>query len=273
MRAHLALALVAGAALGGCLVLTDLSGLAGDPAPDPVEPTDAATEAAQDGAPGDDAGTDGRTDGDADATSPFCATHPGHTACLDFDDGVLPADWVVDVTGGALSWSSTRAVSPPGALFSTQPRRPTIKSKAMLRKRMDTSFRHTVVEFDLYVEPPAWQAGDVNAGVFEISFFSSTVSGGIAVSIGQSYVTIGAPEGSVQSNMPLPFGEWVHAKVDLDPAGRLEALIGTVPLAKTFAALTAGTSAQTVVYLGVNGYNAPAPQFEVYYDNVTIDLP
>lgn len=32
-------------------------------------------------------------------------------------------------------------------------------------------------------------------------------------------------------------------------------------------------TSETILDLGVNGYNQPAPEFRVFYDNVTVDFP
>jgi hypothetical protein len=270
------------AAVAGCSLLTDLGGLAGGPSADAGADATTAIDGAADATvdtwtPPDadaDAGADGDAGADADgAPAPgFCMTHPAHAACLDFDDGGLPSDWTQYVSLGSVTWSSTVALSPPGALRSTVPRRPTNKEYAELRKKMSSDFHRVVVELDLYVEPPAWQAGDINAGVFDIGLYSSTVNTGVATSVGQTYVTLGNPGAALAAN-PVRYAKWIHAKFDLDPAGTYDVTLDGASFHQTFAPLDAGLSPSTQVILGVDGYNAPAPEFIVYYDNVLIDLP
>ena len=284
MRGLPALAWFVGvAAVGGCSLLTDLGDLAGGPASDAgadATTLDGATDAAAEAAPVPDADADAGADAapDADAGTDafvapgFCATHPGHAFCLDFDDGGLPGDWTQSVSLGSVTWTTGTTLSPPGALRSTVPRRPTNKEYAELRKRVSDGLRRVVVEFDFYVEPPMWQAGDINAGVFDIGLYSSTLNTGVATSVGEQYVTIGNP-GTPLSGTKLRFGTWLHAKYDLDPAGTFDATLDGAPFHQTVAALDAGTSPSTHVILGVDGYNAPAPEFIVYYDNILVDLP
>ena len=83
---------------------------------------------AKDGADGGDAATvedaaslpDAVSDASPDAGSGFCATHPGHTFCDDFDDGDLAARWssVFGVRGAPLR-DDAGATSPPFALLAT----------------------------------------------------------------------------------------------------------------------------------------------------------
>ena len=281
VRALELLAFGAPFALAACSLLTDFSGLSGGPAS-----SDAAADAPladarpdSDSSSDSDSGADSAADSDSDsapdsAPLPFCASHPGHAECLDFDDGALPQGWILDVTQGSVVVATDRALSPPDSLTSTLPRRAAEKTAAQLRKKVASTFRHTVVELDFYVEPADWQSGDINAGVLEISFFTSMVNAGVAVSIGQSYVTVGAPGGAIPGNTPIPFGQWVHAKFDLDPAGTFTGTIGALPpFTQQFAPISGGMSAETQVRLGVDGYNAPAPQFVVHYDDVTLDYP
>ena len=107
------------AALGACSLTTDLSGLSNG-APDAVEGggTDAASDVAT------VQGPDGGRDASDAAVLGFCASHPGHAVCEDFDDGGLPSGWTADVTMGSVDVSTKRAASLPGALFATIPRRP-----------------------------------------------------------------------------------------------------------------------------------------------------
>jgi hypothetical protein len=129
-----------------------------------------------------------------------------------------------------------------------------------------------VIEFDVLVEPSAWQAGDVNSGAVALTLFGGNGSATFTVSIAQNYTSLnGAPQPG--SGPPVPTGTWHHWKIDLQLDGTITATLGTSVLS-AMAQLPAptNTGSGVILELGVLGYNAPAPAFAFHFDNVTIDL-
>jgi hypothetical protein len=252
-----------------CSLLTDLNGYSGGASPVAEGGADAPGAAP-------DADAPDAPDASADA-GPFCV--PGaHAFCADFDTGDLLAGWTrpnVDAIG-AVTLATDRSVSPARSMLATLSRRSSnAPSQYALLEEELAGFHRTRVEFDFYPKAPSWQNGDVNSGIFVLYFYSPAIAGGgdgVALSMGRDYTTLGAL-GTSLDGTPLPTDQWLHARVDVDPAGSIDATFGPVHFNGTFAALPQGPSSVTSLQLGISGYNQPAPEFRVYYDNVTVDFP
>ncbi len=91
------------------------------------------------------------------------------------------------------------------------------------------------------------------------------------LSIGPDYTTFGNP-GADKSGTVIAFDEWIHMKVVVDPGGSTRLELGPQVIEQTFPPMVPAANAITTVELGIAGYNKPCPQFDVWYDNVTIDL-
>ena len=209
-----------------------------------------------------------------DATPRFCL--PGvHSFCDDFDIGAPLASWdgqYLDPKGG-LSVSMLRAKSATGSLLSTMARRGASDPHAQSTVyKQFAGVRRVIVEFDVFLETPSFASGDVNSGIVGIFFSSSTPKAAVALSVGKGYTTLGNPGTSVNS-AALTGDTWLHARFDFDPAGTVQGSIGASSWQQTFPAYFVGTDPETSLQLGVNGYNQPAPELRVFYDNVTIDFP
>ncbi len=266
-----AASLAVAALFAGCSLTTDLSGFSTD--------TDAAPTSGEGGA---DAATDGTTvlpdaateGGKPDAAGTFCV--PGaHAFCEDFDTSTtLPAlDGTQVDPKGAVSLSTARAASAPGALLSTMQRRVAsdVHAQATLEKDF-SGWRRTVLDFDVFVEAPGFVSNDVNSGIISLFFDSSTNGASFSLSVGVGYTTLGTPQTLLNSGA-LAYGSWQHAHFDIDPTGNVEGSVGAASWKGTFVPPAAGASPSTRIQLGVNGYNQPAPEFRVFYDNVTVDFP
>ena len=131
--------------------------------------------------------------------------------------------------------------------------------------------RQIIEDADVFVASPAWKQGDINAGIFTINFYSDAKSEGSALSIGPDYSTFGNP-GAAKNGAAITFDQWFHLHVVIDPAGSARLELGAQVLEQTFPPLSPNAGAITTVELGISGYNKPCPQFDVWYDNVTIDF-
>jgi hypothetical protein len=256
----------------GCSFVVSTSGLSGGSAsvqrdPDAASFTDA---------PATRTGTD---DGGPDAADgrPFCATS-SHAACLDFDEEVEAG------TNGWAPWEGTgplvrvvdRFKSAPASLELSLPALPSGSSStyATIVKTFAGPWRRVVVEFDIYLDPPAWAPGDSAAGFLCIGYKSSSGNPGIRSSFNQGETVAEVPSGYTPPGKPLPTGDWVHVKADLDPAGSFTESIGNdITLTRSFAPVTAGANPSLVVDVGFNDYNTPLPAFTAWIDNVTVDFP
>lgn len=248
--------------VAACSLFTELDGF--------TTPATAPPDGGVDGqAPSDGAVAEG---GDAGDAGRLC--QPGaHLLCDDFDDGAPSPLWSeesVEATG-KLGVSTARFVSPPSSLrVATERRAATDPLGDVFLSKQLTGFRSVKVDLELFVEAPAWEADDVNAG-FVVVFYASTNgdNDGVAMSAGRDYVTIGNPAGG-GSGPPIAFGQWVHVRFEITPSA-MKVSVGAVVYEKTWPALAPGATPQTSINVGISGYNRPAPPFTAYYDNVVID--
>jgi hypothetical protein len=260
MRARL-FTIALGLVPAGCLFYPDLGDLSGgtkDAGASDAAVTDAAADAPSD-APSGDGGR-------------FCAGS-NHAFCADFDEGAVDDGWdgkQIDL--GSIVASTAQRVSSPNAALITMPRRSDVSplAYATLYKKWP-GFVHVVVDFDAFIVAPAWQNGDINSGVFTMAFTSSTANEDLNVSVGRTYTTVGNP-GADANGAELPTDRWIHFHFDVDPAKSMIATIDGKPFNSTWPALVPGTGRSTVVTIGVSGYNRPAPEYKVYYDDLTVDL-
>ena len=164
-----------------------------------------------------------------------------------------------------------RARSAPGSFHARLGRREATLDYATLVFRGAGGWRRTTLDADVFVASPAWKQGDINAGIFTINFYSDAKSEGSALSIGPDYSTFGNP-GAAKNGAAITFDQWFHLHVVIDPAGSARLELGAQVLEQTFPPLSPNAGAITTVELGISGYNKPCPQFDVWYDNVTIDF-
>lgn len=274
MRARAVVATLVSAAVAACSLIVDTSDLAGGAASSDAGRADGSSGASS-GA-GGDAGSPGDATVDAAADGPlgrFCPAGGGHALCADFDDGNLNAGWSDTNVGptGSLILATERARSAPGSFHARLGRRESALDYATLVFRGAGGWRRTTLDADVFVASPAWKQGDINAGIFTINFYSDAKSEGSALSIGPDYATFGNP-GAAKNGAAISFDQWFHLHVVIDPAGSARLELGAQLLEQTFPALSPNAGAITTVELGISGYNKPCPQFDVWYDNVTIDF-
>ena len=203
----------------------------------------------------------------------FCQS-ANHAFCADFDQGPVLSGWdspQLDF-GGTITASSTRYVSPSTSAAILMPRRgaaaPT--SYVTLNKGWP-GWRHVIIDFEVYLEAPSWDTLDVNSGIFAVEFFSASNDQGISLSAGKDYLTVGNP-GTAMGGKPVPNDRWFHVQFDVDPTKGLKATIDDQVFSATWSA-QAGASPTMRIYLGVSGFNQPAPEYRLDYDNVTVDFP
>jgi hypothetical protein len=262
------------AALGACSVLEDFSGLSGG------EQATVTGDARADTSIVDGGGTtDGTTrppDGEAGPAA-FC--QPGaHAFCSDFDKGTLLDVWTEkrEEFGGRVELSTARSLSPSGSLFTTLPRRGDINTTyySFIRKEFPGNWRRMVASFDVYVENQVWQVGDVNSGIASFGFVAQNVQVYGAISLGRDYVSIGFSDHPGKNGKALPRDAWVHFACEVDPATLVRCVIDgeTLDIPITNPA-TPGAAQRMAFDLGIAGYNDPAPEYRVHYDNVTVDFP
>lgn len=223
-------------------------------------PTDGGTDAANDG-------------GGVDAGPPFCASST-HAFCADFE-----ADNALDLWDGqgkdsiaTLELSTTHAKGGKRALRAKMPRHETGKYAALLYKNLAGDWRPTHVELDVWVEAPNWQNGDVNASLLDIEYASDSTNTAFYSVIGPDYFNLGGAGVQDTFGNPIPTGKWVHVVEDLTTS-KLECTVDGVKRTHLFSVTASGGVRRFVIDLGIDGFNAPVPELDVYYDNVTVDFP
>jgi hypothetical protein len=279
-RKTFGLAFALSALAGGCLLTTDLDGLAGDAA---LPGEGGSPEAA----PGADGGADtGTRDTGADVLvipdggvlSPCTSAH---AFCSDFD-----------LDHPAAGWSSTEATSPAGTLlfdpFALSPPR-ALRARHprksdgtdwmnALHKVFDVSWRRTIFAGDIYLETPAWQPGDSNFSAVAVLLSSTTQNTGTVFFFSETDAvgTIEHVPDSPARYLPvarIPYVAWTHVVIDFDPAGHLHYEVGAKTFDRDFAAATQGTSPSLDIEVGAISFNGPVPAMDLRWDNVTVDFP
>lgn len=246
--------------VAACLYYPDLDELGGSRA--------TGSDAAVPDAPKDSPGAN-----DAADAGRFCLSST-HAFCADFDDGSVTAGWnspQLDF-GGTITASTVRSVSPNTSAAVRIPRRGAADPAAYVTMNKQFSgWARIVVDFDMYIEAPSWVTGDVNSGIFSLFFYSDGLDKGLSVSAGKDYVTLGTPAGSLGGD-PMPNDRWFHVHFDVDPSKGTKATIDGQSFNDAWSASPTANPVMRIA-VGISGYNQPAPEYRINYDNVTVDFP
>ena len=251
------------AVLAGCSLLTDTSGLAGDPN-------------AADGATTADAARDGSGPGpgstDAPAAGYYCAAQsPQHQFCADFDEHPIGFGWSTVGSDPAISLTpDTAASSPPTAVRS----RILVNKScayAMLGKNFAEPYREAHFAFDLRMEADALASPD---GMYVASLEVGKCNHLLQVynSMFAVYTQIDFPADADRQDTRVAVkpGAWMRLALDVDR--KTGAIAFSVDGKQAFANVLLGpkctASAEVNMHVGLYCQNVPA---EMRFDNVTFD--
>ena len=249
-------------ATAGCSPFPDLSELGGGAAPVPSS-VDGGANA--DGGSGADGGTG------------FCASSK-HTFCADFDESdALPGVW--DSAGAGLALVGAPASSPPRAVHGNLPRAATGMPAIALVKQLDSAWVRTVLELDVFMAAPSWQAGDTNVFLAQIELSPGV---GFFLWIDSDDllgVTAQTPsyEPSKSTAGRLTYGSWTHLRLSVVPSatgGSYDLAVGNPPVSVLTknVNLTATPTHDIRLTVGLEQFNTPAPALDIAFDNVTLDF-
>lgn len=258
MRARAWLSCLAGLLPAGCAFFLDTGSLSGGNAGD-----------------GGDAGPlpvvqDADVDADADAAPlpRFCA-RSAHMFCADFEGSAVDEGWTdkSEDLGGSVSLVAWPGLDGSRSLFATMPRRGTEKGYASLDLRVDGPWSRLRLEADVFLEPPAFEAGDVNFGILCFGYYAGSTQDGVCMSVAAQQIFFAGDTPAV-----FPSNRWVHARIDVDPgARRVVGDVDTLHFDGPFNTPSGSGARSTVIQIGVLGYNAPSPEARIHIDNVTLD--
>lgn len=262
------------AALLACSLITELDGLSKDE-------TVVFVPVPSEGGSGDD-GRAAITDAPLDTSAPdaaakdFCLSS-AHAFCADFEGPApLAAFRAPDVApAGSLAVSSVRSLSGQSSLHCKLPRRgdDNINLVALVSQAIPHAFARAVFELDVFIEPTAWAEGDINLAIASVAIRSSTQSETVFLTVAQDYTEIGSSSFVAAPGPPVPEGQWVHVRIEYDPAGSLGAKVGSHSFeTKTFPAFVSGEAPNVKIEVGLNTFNDPIAAVSVFYDNVTLDF-
>jgi hypothetical protein len=258
----------------GCSVFGDFGAYSTeDPSAGGDSGVDVAASSSVDAAGATDA-SDGATDtATSDAGAPFC-TPGAHAFCADFEDPNALTAFTSNVvaTNGVLEVSTTRAKGGARSLFTSLPRRETGKMTSLVNKSIDGIWRRTVVELDMFIDPIDWKAGDVNAGILEMGFYSPTQSHTLIVILGEQYCSLAGAGTPDTSGAPVEMGKWLHLRAELTTTLFTVVIDGSTRT-HAFALPPSGDQPRFAMGVGIDGFNAPVPRIGIYYDNITVDFP
>ncbi|HEX7666286.1 MAG TPA: hypothetical protein VF407_17290, partial [Polyangiaceae bacterium] len=183
-----------------------------------------------------DAGAkDANADADA-APGPFCATHPGHTFCADFDESTDAATgWSASETkNGTLVLDEATFVSPPRSMESIAPATSS-SSEADARLGLDfvTPPKTVRLEMDVMV----CDFSDAGSGgyieLFKLAFGGGFNADGLELQMrgnGAGFVRTDAPVKDYFFNQVVPSNEWLHLAMDvaIGKAGSIKVVMNDV---------------------------------------------
>lgn len=264
-----------------CSALVDLSGLQGGAAGSDGSVSGGDASSALDGG---DAGlvlVDAGEAGDAAPAGPCSSS--GHVVCADFDQGnLLAGGWegVERSPLGSLDLDTTRALSPPGSLLATLPRRQTgAEVRNVVYWSKTGAWRRVRLTMDVFVEGTTFLDGDHGPSVALLYFYSPTAATGANLFFdgSSSASSVESLSGSDRyfAVPDLRRDGWSHVVLDFDPVGgKYTWAIDGVEGTKSFPGLLVPSGTYTMsVALGAIAYNVPMPAVRLRYDNVIVDLP
>jgi hypothetical protein len=246
----------------------------GSDAPGPETTPDASLEAPVE-APSNDAAPDG----------PFCATHPGHTLCADWDNGVLLQGFsALQVYGPEAGVNLADAhVSPPYSLHGgVGPRTSVVAAAAQLQYDLPSSITSARIELDLMVCDRSGFTGGTKADFFGINCQEpGNLFAEVAISINslsdlvllRSVIDGGLVTNDQILSSSMTTGSWHH--VLLQPTygnpGHIHVEVdGVVAIDRDETILCNGPVSNTF-QLGPYSYDV-GPRCDAYVDNLLVDV-
>jgi hypothetical protein len=273
--------------LAACGLFPDLSGLSGGDA--------ATTDAADVGPPADAQPSDGQppdappSDGQPPDAQPtdagdagFCATHPGHAFCEDFDEPNFAARWdsIATTTGSTAVEDDASSTSPPNAMLGTVTFAASSSSgTAYARKHFGTATTFQV-RAELLVDPTSLaQIDPVEIKLQPPPTGYSEYQ--IHVDVGTKHLgwSTTPADGGASSNSDLSFtntlSSWQNVEIDFDLSTAIVKVLvngATVVGPATLSPVSpTGFDVELGVVKGSNTSNAPIVG-TVHVDDVLVDL-
>jgi hypothetical protein len=215
--------------------------------------------------------------GDVDGGGRFCS-QATHAFCADLDGPeALATQWTEVDPGVAIV--STPTASGTGALHFTLARTTNAAAGEVLKKSLDVPVANVSLAFDAYWVKPSWSAGD-NGNVFLAS-----------LDIGQAHFYLWIDRSGllgITSNSPDPYSvraqtggladrAWTHVALVVTPlSSKAEVVsLGTPPVVAVSQTvpMEVGTDAKGITLtVGLFVSNTPTPPFEIYFDNIALDV-
>lgn len=260
-------------AIGACSILGGDFGEYSTEDPADAGPTLPGTDATSGDAPATIDAPNDTAEAGVDSGVPFCMQGT-HAFCADFEDpNALLLFTQQDVSPtGLLEISSTRVKGGAKALHTSLPERDTGKIAAVISKYLPGDWRRTVVELDMFIEPIAWQNGDVNASFLEMGYYSVSQSHTFFFVVGPDYTALSGGGTPDNSTAVVETNKWLHVKAELTTT-EFAITIDGIRRTHLFDVTQSGDSPRFELGVGIDGFNVPVPKFEVYYDNVAVDFP
>jgi hypothetical protein len=269
--------------LASCSVLIDFDGLVNPlVGTDASSPVDASVDVAvivvdaTFDAPSVDAGTDAPVVIDAAVDAPFCATHPGHTFCDDFDSVPLATNWVFSTNASKVTLDPTIFESAPNSAKATSPDPPDGSSgfddiehdfpsgtQITIASNIKMTGTSTSCDF-IFIEFHTQSAGAYNYCYFDISYFG----GGAGLEVECTEGTAG----EYYMTKPVSAGQpnWDRFSLSIDIATLVVSgsINGGTPVTVTMPSSLTDKDLNVGVGVPYNGQG----ECIVNADNVTVDV-
>jgi hypothetical protein len=213
--------------VSACGLFPDLTGLAGDAGVDAFEPdvsVDApGVDAVADATKSDAATNDGGAGDAADAADGgWCATHPNHTFCEDFDEPGFAARWTgisLNPSSSTVIESDAAAISPPNEMLASATFPPDSNANAYVYRHFSTA-KTLKVQAEILVDPVGLPQIDPvmivlsppPPGYTRYDIHVDTGDG----HLGNNYTPDGGSAINTDTNFANPLSAWHNLEIDLD---------------------------------------------------------
>jgi hypothetical protein len=216
------------------------------------------------------------------APPPFCAAHPGHVLCDDFDQSLQP--WKDTTVNGSQGIDALSFTSAPNAYYATTTALPNTVVAQVERSRHFTTVPHAYhFEYSVRIDArdPSQSAALAAVEIFDWTTgqddtISLTLYPGAAVAE-EGYTSPGGGRlfKDYAFGRDLPNGTWMRVVSDVifgaSGARLTVTLDGAIVVANKLLMATTVTG-QTDVFLGISYLQGPSSAWKVRYDDVIFDV-
>lgn len=217
-----------------------------------------------------------------EAGGPFCATHPGHFLCADFDeDAAVTTGWsTADLqSGGTIDLAFDASTSPPASFVAALP---DVSSGGDGNARMGAEFSVAIptkvhVELDVNLCQFSTLAAGAYFEIFKLAFGPGFDDNGLELQINNSttYVKTDSPAATYDLTQKIVPFAWTHVSIEVvvSTSGSIVVTLNGTTALNVSGIDTTEQMPDAGYHAAVVGlYGTGSPACTSYFDNVLIDV-